>query len=114
MEHPPALTEEERVNRLVVRLARSVGRGGRIETQSRFGAIVLERTRARVGHNLVMVVAGLILFGMTMEPLFALAALLSAFGWHRKIISAANPRRLWIRVDETGSLSETELESAPA
>lgn len=112
MEDRQPLSEEERVSRLVMRLGQIVQRGGRIETQTRFGAVVLERTRAQITPNLAMVAGGLTLFAMTMEPLFALAAVVSAFGWHRKLLHAANPRRLWIRVDETGRLRETELETA--
>jgi len=104
-----AVTDEERVNRLVLRLAQL---GGQIEQRTRFGAVVAARTRARIAPNLAMVVAGLALFGATMEPLFAAAAVLSAFGWHRKLLAAAEVRRLWVRVDERGQLRESELGTA--
>lgn len=107
------LSEDERVNRLVLRLGELAHQGARIEQRTRFGAIVLlRRTRAQVMPNIAMVLGGLVLFALTTEPLFALAALLSAFGWHRKVLHATNPRRLWIRVDELGHLRESELEPA--
>ena len=106
------LTDEERLNRLVLRISEIVQDGGKVEQRTRFGAVVLQRTRAGITYNLLLVVGGLVLFGITMEPLFALAAVVAAFGWHRKLVESANPRRLWVRVDEFGRVRESELEPA--
>ena len=103
------LTEDERTSRLVVRLGELVQNGARIEERTTFGAVVLARTRAHVLPNLTMILAGLALFAITTEPLFALAALLSAFGWHRKVLESDTTRRLLVRVDELGRVKEVEL-----
>jgi hypothetical protein len=102
------VSEEERVNRLVVHLAAVVQQGGEVLERWKYTAIVLRRTRASITPNLLMIVAGLALFGLTMEPLFALAAIVAALGWHRKILDAASPRRLLVRIEEDGRVREIE------
>jgi hypothetical protein len=103
------LTETERTNRLVIRLAELVRAGALIEEQARFRAVVVQRTKETITPNVIMILAGLALFAYTRQPLFALAALVAALGWHRKILSGETVRRLLIRVDERGRVSECEI-----
>jgi hypothetical protein len=109
IEETPDLSPVERTNRLVVRLGEMVSAGALIEQQTRFAAIVLERTKQTITPNAVMIIAGIALFAYTREPLFALAAIVAAFGWHRKILNGESVRRLLVKVDETGTISEREI-----
>ena len=104
----PEITEEERINRFVLHLSSIVHQGGEVVERWKYTAIVLRTTRASFTPNVIMIVAGLALFALTKEPLFALAAFVAAMGWHRKILDATNPKRLLVRIDEHGHVREIE------
>jgi hypothetical protein len=103
------LSASERTSRLVVRLGEMVSAGARIEEQTRFAAIVLQRTKQTFTPNAIMIVAGLALFWYNHEPLFAIGAVVAALGWHKKILSGDTVQRLLVKVDETGKVSEREI-----
>jgi hypothetical protein len=108
------LDETQRTNRLVMHLARLVQRGAEIETHDGCRAIVRRRERASILPNMVMVVGGLALFAIDRGILFLMGAALAAVGWHRKQQIAAVTRRVLVRVDELGRISECDLDRAPA
>lgn len=107
-----ALTEEARTSRLVVHLGAMVRDGATIVEQSRYGAIVIRHMRANILPNLLLAIASIVLWVVLSGFMFLLAAVVAVLGVQRKLLAAASPRRMLVRVDELGKISECELETA--
>lgn len=106
------LTFAERRNRLIMHLGRLRLTGAQIEEHDGCRAIVRARVGTNVLPNVLMLVAGIALWAFAGGVIFLLAALVAALGWHRKAQLAAATRRILVRVDEMGHISECELESS--
>lgn len=108
------LDETQRTNRLVAHLSRLVQRGAEIETHDGCRAIVRSRVRVNVVPNVIMLFGGLLLFAVDHGVLFLAGAIVAAIGWHRKAQLAAATRRILVRVDELGRISECDLDAGVA
>lgn len=106
------LDEEARLSRLVVHLAELVSRGGRVEEQRRYRAVVAMPRRQQVGPNVVMAMLGVALYLWLDELVFLLAAGVPLLGWHRTLVAGAQHVRVLVRVDDLGRVSERELGAA--
>jgi hypothetical protein len=104
------LSDDERRDRLVMHLGEIVQKGGAVQERWGLSAVVLRKTRESITPNVLMMTIGLVLFGITLEPMFALAVVLAALGWHKKILQAASPRKMLVKVDEMGRVNETVLD----
>ncbi len=111
MDTSAVLDESQRTSRLVAHLARLVQRGAEIETQDGYRAVVRSRVRVSAFPNIVMLIGGLLLFAVDHGVLFLAGAVVAAVGWHRKTQLAAATRRILVRVDELGRISECDLDA---
>lgn len=109
---PDPLDEQARLGRLVVHLSRLVHRGGRVEEQHGYRAVVSMPQRHNMVPNVLMAAAGVALFLWLHEPFFLLGAGVALLGWHRKLLAGAERVRLMVRVDDLGRVTERELETA--
>lgn len=108
------LSDTQRTNRLVAHLARLVQRGAEIETHDGCRAIVRRRERYSIMPNLIMLISGLVLFALDHGILFLAGAIVAGVGWHRKAQLAAVTKRVLVRVDELGRISECDLDGSTA
>ena len=106
------LDEEARLSRLIVHLGKLVNRGGRVEEQHGYRALVSMPNRQQMVPNVVMATLGVALFLWVHEPFFLIGAGVALLGWHRKLIATAERVRMLVRVDDLGRVSEMELGSA--
>lgn len=106
------LDEDARLSRLVVHLARLVKRGGRVEEQQRYRAVVTMPRRQQMVPNLVMSAVGVGLFLWVGDAVFLLGAGVALLGWHRKLVAGAERVKLLVHVDDLGEVSERELGTA--
>ena len=110
MEQP--LNEEARLTRLIVHLAKLVNRGGTVEEQHGYRAVVSMPNRQQVVPNIVMAAIGVGMFLWLGDWLFLAGAGAALFGWHRKLIASAERVRVMVRVDDLGHVSERRVETA--
>lgn len=106
------LDADARRSRLVVHLAKLVRRGGRVEEQVGYRAVVSMPLRQHVVPNVVMAAVGVALFLWVGDALFLLGAGVALLGWHRKLVAGAQRVQLLVRVDDIGEISERELGTA--
>lgn len=106
------LDEEARLTRLIMHLARLVHRGGRVEEQHGYRAVVSMPVRQQMVPNVVMSAVGVGLYLWLGDAFFLLGAGVALLGWHRKLVAGAGRVKLLVRVDDTGEVSERELEPA--
>lgn len=106
------LDEEARVSRLVMHVAKLVRRGGRVEEQVGYRAVVSMPRRHKVVPNVVMSAIGVGLFLWLGDAFFLVAAGFALLGWHRKLVAGAERVHLLVRVDDLGEVSERELGTA--
>lgn len=106
------LDPETRRSRLVMHLATLVRRGGRVEEQAGYRAVVSMPRRQQMAPNVLMSGAGVGLFLWVGDPLFLLAGGVALLGWHRKLVAGAQRVLLQVRVDDLGEISERELGTA--
>jgi hypothetical protein len=114
LEDPTAhlLDEEARLSRLVVHLSKLVNRGGRVEEQVGYRAVVTMPVRQQMVPNVVMAAAGIAMFLWVGDWFFLVGAGVALLGWHRKLVAGAKRMTLAVRVDDLGEVSERVLESA--
>lgn len=103
------LDEDARLARLVVHLAQLVNRGGRVEEQHRYRAVVAMPRRQPSGPNVVAATLGVALFLWLGDVVFLVAAGVALLGWHRKLVAGVQQVRVLVRVDDLGVVSEREL-----
>lgn len=106
------LDEQARLGRLVVHLATLVRRGGRVEEQHGYRAVVSMPNRQQWLPNVVMTALGVSMYLWTNDPLFIVAAAFALFGWHRKLVAGAERVRVMVRIDDLGQITERKLETA--
>jgi hypothetical protein len=103
------LDEQARLSRLVQHLALLVRRGGRVEEQQGYRAVVSMPRRSSMLPNVVMAAAGVGLYLWLNDAFFLLAAGVAFLGWHRKLVQGVQYVRLHVRVDDVGRITEREL-----
>lgn len=103
------LDEDARVSRLVVHLAKLVRRGGRVEEQAGYRAVVSMPRRQRFVPNVVVSAVAVALFLWLGDAFFLLAAGVALLGWHKKLVAGAERVKLLVRVDDLGEVSERDL-----
>jgi hypothetical protein len=108
----PPLDEQARLARLVTHLATLVRRGGRVEEQHGFRAVVSMPDRQRWAPNVLMAAVGIGMFLWVGDWLFVAAAGIALLGWHRKLVAGAQRVRVMVRVDDLGAITERRLETA--
>ncbi len=106
------LDEEARLSRLIVHLGALVNRGGRVEEQHGFRAVVSMPNRQQMVPNVVMATIGVAMFLWLGDWLFLLGAGVALLGWHKKLVAGAERVRLMVRVDDLGRVSERRVETA--
>ena len=106
------LDEQARLARLVVHLSKLVNRGGRVEEQHGYRAVVSMPNRQQWLPNVVMGSIGIALFAWLHDPLFLVGAGVALLGWHRKLVAGAERIRLLVRVDDAGQITERQVEPA--
>jgi hypothetical protein len=106
------LDEQARLSRLVMHLATLVRRGGRVEEQHGYRAIVSMPNRQRWLPNVVMALVGVAMFLWIGDWLFLVAAGVALLGWHRKLVAGAERVRVMVRVDDVGRVTERRVETA--
>lgn len=107
-----ALDEQARLSRLVMHIAALVRRGGRVEEQHGYRAIVSMPNRQQWIPNVVMAVVGIAMYLWLGDVLFLLAAGVAMLGWHRKLVAGAERIRVMVRIDDLGRITERPLETA--
>lgn len=110
--HDEILDEQDRLSRLVMHLTTLVGRGGRVEEQHGFRAVVSMPNRQQWLPNVVMAAVGVAMFLWLGDWLFLLAAGVALAGWHRKLVAGAERIRVMVRVDDLGRVTERRVETA--
>ncbi len=108
------LDDDTRSNLLVMHVAKVVRDGGQIEEHSRFRAIVRCKTKIDAIPNIVIIAVACALFIVAKGLLFLAAIALSCFSLYRKIEQSSQVRRLLLRIDELGQISELELDATTA
>ncbi|MCW2928662.1 MAG: hypothetical protein JWM86_2630 [Thermoleophilia bacterium] len=106
------LDEQARLSRLVLHLSTLVRRGGRVEEQHGYRALVSMPNRQQWLPNVLMAAFGVALYLATRDVLFLLAAGVALAGWHRKLVAGAERIRVMVRVDDLGHVTERPLETA--
>jgi hypothetical protein len=106
------LDEQARLSRLIVHLATLVNRGGKVEEQHGYRAVVSMPNRQQWIPNVVMATIGVAMFLWLGDYLFLLAAGVALLGWHKKLIAGAERVKVIVRVDDLGEVSERRLETA--
>lgn len=106
------LDEQARLTRLIVHLGNLVNRGGRVEEQHGFRAVVSMPNRQQVIPNVVMAAIGVGMFLWLGDWLFLLGAGVALLGWHKKLVAGAERIKVMVRVDDLGRVSERRLETA--
>lgn len=106
------LDEEARLTRLIMHLARLVNRGGKVEEQHGYRAVVSMPRRQHLIPNVVMSAVGVGMFLWLRDPFFLVGAGVALLGWHRKLVAGAERVKLLVRVDDLGEVSERELKTA--
>lgn len=106
------LDEHARLSRLVVHLAALVGRGGRVEEQHGYRAVVSMPNRQQMVPNVVMSAIGVGMYLWLGDALFLLGAGVALLGWHRKLVAGAERVKVLVRVDDLGQVSERRVEPA--
>lgn len=109
--HSDPLDEEARLTRLIVHLAKLVNRGGTVEEQHGYRAVVLMPNRQQWIPNLIMGAVGIAMFLWFGDVLFLVAAGVALLGWHRKLVAGAQRVRVMVRVDDLGRVTERRLET---
>jgi len=103
------LDEQARLARLVMHLGTLVNRGGRVEEQHGYRAMVLMPNRQQWLPNAIMSAIGVALFLWTSDPLFLVAGGVALLGWHKKLVAGAERVRVMVRVDDAGEITERTL-----
>lgn len=106
------LDEQARLSRLVMHLASLVRRGGRVEEQHGYRAIVSMPNRQQWIPNVLMAAVGVAMYLWVGDLLFLLAAGVALLGWHRKLVAGAERIRVMVRVDDLGQVTERRVETA--
>ena len=106
------LDEQARLTRLIVHLGSLVNRGGRVEEQHGFRAIVSMPNRQQVVPNVVMAAIGVAMFLWLGDWFFLVGAGVALLGWHQKLVAGAERVRVMVRVDDLGQVSERRVETA--
>lgn len=106
------LDEQARLSRLVVHLTGLVKRGGRVEEQHGYRAVVSVPQRHNMVPNVLMAAVGVGLFLWIGGVFFLVGAGIALLGWHRKLVAGAERIRVMVRVDDVGEISERVLEPA--
>jgi hypothetical protein len=106
------LDEQARLSRLVMHLGTLVRRGGRVEEQHGYRAIVSMPNRQQWLPNVVMAAIGVAMYLWIGDVLFLLAAGVALLGWHRKLVAGAERVRVMVRVDDVGRIIERRVEPA--
>ncbi|MBC7644563.1 MAG: hypothetical protein H7123_05500 [Thermoleophilia bacterium] len=106
------LDDEQRTSHLVMHLARLVQRGATIVEQHGLRAVVQLQERPNIVPNIVIAVAGLALFAIAHQVLFLASTVLALYGWQRKRETAAVVKKVLVRVDEIGRVSECQIGAA--
>jgi hypothetical protein len=106
------LDEHARLTRLVKHIGRLVSRGGTIEEQHGFRAIVSMPNRQQMVPNVIMAAIGVAMFVWLGDALFLVAAGVALLGWHRKLVAGAERVKVLVRVDDLGRITERKLETA--
>lgn len=106
------LDEEARLSRLVVHVGHLVHRGGRVEEQHGYRALVSMPNRQQVVPNVVMAGIGVGMFLWLGDWFFLVGAAVALLGWHRKLLDGAERVRVMVRVDDLGRVSERRVETA--
>lgn len=106
------LDEEARLTQLIVHLGKLVNRGGRVEEQHGFRALVSMPNRQQVIPNVVMSAVGVGMFLWLGDALFLLGGGVALLGWHRKLVAGAERIKVMVRVDDLGRVSERQIETA--
>lgn len=106
------LDEEARLTRLIVHLAKLVNRGGTVEEQHGYRAVVLMPNCQQWMPNVVMGAVGLAMYLWLGDVLFLVAAGVALLGWHRKLVAGAERVRVMVRVDDLGHVTERRVETA--
>ncbi len=106
------LDEQARLARLVTHLATLVRRGGRVEEQHGYRAVVSMPNRQRWLPNVIMAAIGITMFLWVGDWLFLVAAGVALLGWHKKLVAGAQRVRVMVRVDDAGAITERRLELA--
>lgn len=105
------LDEQARLSRLIVHLAQLVNRGGKVEEQHGYRAVVSMPNRQQWLPNVVMAAIGVAMFVWLGDVLFLIAAGVALLGWHKKLVAGAERVKLLVRVDDLGEVSERRLET---
>lgn len=106
------LDEQARRSHLVVHLATLVRRGGTVEEQRGYRAVVSMPNRQPMLPNVVMASVGVGMFLWLGDALFLLGAGVALLGWHRRLVAGAERVQLLVRVDDLGQVSERRLGTA--
>jgi hypothetical protein len=106
------LDEQARLSRLIVHLAALVNRGGKVEEQHGYRAVVSMPNRQQWIPNVLMAAMGVGMFVWLGDALFLLGAGVALLGWHRKLVAGAERVKLLVRVDDLGQVSERRVETA--
>ncbi|MEO6866529.1 MAG: hypothetical protein ABI200_00750 [Gaiellales bacterium] len=106
------LDEQARLSRLVLHLSKLVRRGGRVEEQHGYRAVVAMPRKPVITPNVIMAAAGVGMFLWVGEAFFLVGAGVAFLGWHRKLVAGVQHVRLHVRVDDLGEITEQELEAA--
>ena len=106
------LDEQARLTRLIVHLGKLVNRGGRVEEQHGFRAIVSMPNRQQVIPNVLMAAIGVGMFLWLGDWFFLVGAGVALLGWHKKLVAGAERIKVMVRVDDLGRVSERTLETA--
>ncbi|MCB0878558.1 MAG: hypothetical protein KDC46_06215 [Thermoleophilia bacterium] len=106
------LDEQARLSRLVMHLAKLVNRGGRVEEQHGFRAVVSMPNRQQWLPNVVMAAIGIGMYVWLHDALFLVGGGVALLGWHRKLVAGAERIKVLVRVDDLGQVSERRVEPA--
>jgi hypothetical protein len=106
------LDEHARLTRLVMHVGRLVSRGGTVEEQQGFRAIVSMPNRQQMVPNVIMAAIGVAMFVWLGDALFLVGAGVALLGWHRKLVAGAERVKVLVRVDDLGRVTERKLETA--
>jgi len=97
-----------------VHLARLVQRGATVIEQQGFRAVVQLHDRPNIVPNVIIMIAGLALFAIAHQVLFLASTVLALYGWQRKRETAAVMKKVLVRVDEIGRVSECQIGATQA
>ncbi len=106
------LDEQARLTRLIVHLGNLVNRGGRVEEQHGFRAVVSMPNRQQVVPNVIMAAIGVRMFLWLGDWFFLVGAGVALLGWHKKLVAGAERIKVMVRVDDLGRVSERRVETA--